>query len=43
MTNIEPILTSVAGFLVAVGAAVVLFKTGSLISALSDVIRDWQD
>ncbi len=43
MNNIGPILTSVAGFLVAVGAALVLFKTGSLISALSDFIHDWRD
>lgn len=42
MSNVADILTNVGTLLVAIGAVVVLFKTATLITALSERIKEWK-
>ncbi len=43
MSNIPDILNSIASLLVAVGAVVLLLKTSTLITTLSEQIKKWKD
>jgi len=43
MSNISEILNSIGTLLVAIGAVVVLLKTSTLITVLSERIKEWKD
>ena len=43
MSSIPDILNGIGTLLVAIGTVVVLFKAATLITALSERVREWKD